>query len=220
MLTISDSIFEKDGHCWYFQPNGTRQRALIKSCETCNTEFATYPSGKTRFCSQECWRRSCLRCGGIFNPRTKRTIYCSHACQRGVGKCENCGRDYIYSHHGVKRFCSMPCHNDFMCPFGTIRPRGDGYMMIKVSSEVLGIRTSYGKNRKGWMLLHRYVMQEKLGRPILSSENIHHLNGQRDDNRPENLELWNKPQPVGIRASDYHCPGCNCFNTLSGVFTI
>jgi hypothetical protein len=24
----------------------------------------------------------------------------------------------------------------------------------------------------------------------------------RDDNRPENLELWTRPQPSGIRASD------------------
>jgi len=28
------------------------------------------------------------------------------------------------------------------------------------------------------------------------------LNGVKDDNRPENLELWTRPQPVGIRASD------------------
>ena len=28
------------------------------------------------------------------------------------------------------------------------------------------------------------------------------LNGVKDDNRPENLELWTRPQPAGIRATD------------------
>jgi HNH endonuclease len=54
------------------------------------------------------------------------------------------------------------------------------------------------------VLEHIVVMEQALGRPVdwQAGESVHHINGVRDDNRPENLELWASSQPWGQRPAD------------------
>lgn len=60
----------------------------------------------------------------------------------------------------------------------------------------------WDREKQKVFLQHRVVMESIIGRPLISSESVHHKNGQRKDNRPENLELWSKTQPAGQRVEE------------------
>lgn len=75
------------------------------------------------------------------------------------------------------------------------RINGFGYAMVFVPGHPCA-------QKSGYALESHVVMSAILNRPLLRGENVHHRNGIRDDNRPENLELWLTKQPKGQRVSD------------------
>lgn len=117
-------------------------------------------------------------------------------------KVEGCNEVVI-----AKGFCAMhyarwkiygdPLREPEVIPEGTKRPDRGGYLLVKAPGHS-------ESNRGGglWAPEHRVVMANHLGRPLTESENVHHKNGDRTDNRLENLELWVTSQPYGQRARD------------------
>lgn len=82
---------------------------------------------------------------------------------------------------------------------------GNGYQLVYVGPDhPMATKTGYVRE-------HRLVLAETLGRPLTPWEQVHHRNGIKTDNRPENLELWVTNQPTGQRPSEVaHCPTCRC----------
>ena len=71
---------------------------------------------------------------------------------------------------------------------GKVSVNRNGYKVVSVAGRTV--------------LEYRLVMEGVLGRPLLMHENVHHKNGDRLDNNPDNLELWSHSHPIGQRVDD------------------
>ena len=130
------------------------------------------------------------RCGthkaAKFRAR-KRAIgaFCAvDGCERYLLSRDLCGMHYKRKH----KYGEVGQVDRLWNPYSTSRITSHGYMMIKAGDK--------------WQFEHRVVMEQSLGRKLLKGETVHHLNGKRDDNRSDNLELWVTPPKNGQRVTD------------------
>lgn len=138
----------------------------------------------------------------------------------GFRPCLTCGTDFpVYKAHVVH--CSRKCSGRTMSQLqsgpanagwkgGRSCSGGNGYIKVKVTGHP-------SADNHGYLMEHRLVMETVLGRHLGPKERVHHRNGRRNDNRPENLELWtlDHKDPAGVRAADVpHCPTCTCSSRI------
>ena len=115
----------------------------------------------------------------------------AHKKPRTPKPCRYCKRPFVYSWWNKDQaYCSTRCRNLHRTAEGKHLDR-HGYVIL-----ARGRKRGYGQPE------HRAVMEQMLGRELLPHETVHHKNGKRDDNRPENLELWSGRHGRGQRAAD------------------
>ncbi len=143
-------------------------------------------------------------------PRADNANYRTRAYTK---TCEGCGDEYLtYKSRGT-RFCSRACGGKAVGRLGA-GPKGlrwQGGRRINAKGYVeIWTPPEQRTKRRHYTLEHRLVMEQQLGRPLAASEQVHHKNGNRADNRPENLELWSTGHSrPGVNMEEMVlCPQC------------
>lgn len=191
----------------------------------CRRHYGQHARGKTPSLNTSQYTEESRVCGASdcdveFRQRSAGSprMYCSRRCRdRTLKNMERARPDYIPLHRRTGRppcsvdGCELPSYARQMCPmhYERLRKHGSaGESTARRAPKGLGswLRTSDGYMRRSFngeiQLQHRWVMEEQLGRPLWPDETVHHKNGDRSDNRIENLELWSSWQPAGQRVED------------------
>lgn len=209
-----------------FRPRSNRQ----KYCRRCG------PFGGQRTCitCKKVFRLKSVNSGGLFCTGTCRSTHLRRAREK---QCPVCQQTFTQPYSGQET-CSVECKNALItkkrpnCPICGTRVRKASSKFCSHSCAAReqnrqdhwsrrpdGAKRDHGsqyiliKAEGKWVMEHRLIMETKLGRKLEPHERVHHKDGDRKNNDIDNLELWKvrKKDPAGVRAADYHCPGCRCF---------
>lgn len=182
-------------------------------CKKCGSQFTRYLSGekkhKIQYCKRECYwsaQRGVRQSAELIEKRiapqrgkeksNKHRLNLSKALLGRVMSDE--ARQRMSETH--KRLGTKPPRNPRKGaehPFwkGGRCVRAKGYVFVKADRHP-------NKDTNGYVAEHRLIMERRLGRLLMATEQVHHKNGITGDNRIENLELWTRSHPSGQRVSD------------------
>ena len=171
-------------------------KMISKKCKQCGKEMQTtawlIKNGRGKFCSKTCqskWWKG--------KPSYKRT----KPLTGKIVVCETCGKEFyrmpseLKKERGGRRYCSLECRKK-SSHYGEHlrgeknwswkggRTKLSGYIYIRSRNHPF-------KNSGGYVAEHRLVIEKIIGRYLkpFPGEDVHHINGKKDDNRPKNLRI-------------------------------
>lgn len=181
--------------------------ATVFACKICDSKFSRMPGEIRQYRKQF-----------GANPR-----YCSIPCSAAGRKrdsekdvkfhCAQCGTDVpvvrradgTLDKRTTRRFCSTDCRSLFRrLSYQRKHPdQGISRTTARGGYIRLVIPQGLGQPSRKDVFEHRYVVEQAIGRELHPEETVHHINGDRSDNRyPENLELFSSRHGPGQRVTD------------------
>ena len=183
---------------------------ITRVCEYCGKEYQTFESIRKKYCSQACCGLAhrngtvtqCAQCGKDFYRHSSKPdkTYCSRSCATTARNLTAANPSY---HRDLSGANNPMYGKGLVGPanpmYGKMREqnpnwkggrkiRKDGYtLVIAPNGHPHPADTSSGT---AYILEHRYVMEQHLGRYLDPSEVVHHKDGNPRNNALDNLELF------------------------------
>jgi hypothetical protein len=139
----------------------------------------------------------CKFCGKVYLPKRNNqnrlvfnNVFCGSECRNNyfasIPKtkfCANCGVEFKDRKGGKKKYCSQKCYWNMVSKLHkTVFATTGKYKQLLISGKKIDE--------------HRYIMQNHIGRKLKREEIVHHKNGNRSDNRLQNLELLSQAEHI------------------------
>lgn len=162
----------------------------------------------------------CKHCGREFKGKSSaKRVYCSKECHDASqitgrsGTCDRCGKEiWIYSSDKAQRhFCGQECRTAWLSEHVkaevNVKGHSKGHKAPHLSelnrkrNPLLALEPNAANRRSYRGKEHRRVMERILGRRLMPDEDVHHINGIHDDNRPENLRVMKHSDHIKLHWS-------------------